>query len=692
MAPVTRSAALLGLVASASANAGSLSVSTSSEGSNPIRRVVNMLQKMYDKIEKTGEEEKELYDKFMCHCKSELAAFGEGKAKFEAMVPALEAQVEQTKADIEKYSSEIDQKRRERGDAEESITASKIKREQGKDAFAKQNAEFEANIEAMNAAIPVLEKAVGFLQTKTMALSSLSQDRLERIKQVVLSSKKNTESDRQLFTAFLAIGTEEEDQENSPDSSSVKVLIEKTRDEEMEAEKALEAEEEEEVNIFTKLLNSKNTEIETLENSISLKLDKVGELKVQLVELKGQLSDAQKALGKDFAVVEKLAESCKAKTADWEIRSKTRAEELVAVQDTIKILNSDDALETFKKNLPAATSLLQLEGKERLRKQAEKIVNSLRTMNHGKNTKVVLDTVLLALSSKGVDFSKVMKMIDDMVALLRQEQKDEDKKKGWCEQTFFENQKKVKVLERKIKDFTATVEEKKESMATLTSEIEALSVGIKELDKSVTDATDQRQKENQEYQELVAGNGQARDLLRMAKKRMNQFYHPDVATLDKINVTVPSFFQVSIQLHVQGKPAPETYGNFKKSEGAGNGIINMLDSIVKELDAEDAEAKHEENNSQKLYEELLKDSQEKRAADSEAVVDKQKAKANAETEKLNHATAAKQESAELNDVQMYDMDVHTDCDWMLKNYQVRKEGRSTEQESLTQAKSVLAGA
>ena len=146
-----------------------------------------------------------------------------------------------------------------------------------------------------------------------------------------------------------------------------------------------------------------------------MKLDKVGELKVELVELKGQLSDAQKALGKDFALVEKLAEQCKAKTADFEIRSKTRAEELVAVQDTIKILNSDDALETFKKNLPAATSLLQLGRHEELRNKAFGIVRKLKNMNHGKNGKVALDTVLLALASKGVDFSKVMKMVDDMI-------------------------------------------------------------------------------------------------------------------------------------------------------------------------------------------------------------------------------------------------------------------------------------
>eukprot|EP00933_Yihiella_yeosuensis_P018779 TRINITY_DN1531_c1_g1_i1.p2 TRINITY_DN1531_c1_g1~~TRINITY_DN1531_c1_g1_i1.p2 ORF type:complete len:691 (-),score=235.05 TRINITY_DN1531_c1_g1_i1:178-2250(-) len=663
-------------------------------GSNPIRKVTNLLQKMYEKIENEGEKEKELYDKFMCHCKKELSAFGEGKEKFEAMVPQLESQVAQVTGDIEKYSTEIDSMRAERGDSQASIQAAKVKREQGKDAFAKQKADFDANIAAMNKAIPVLEKATGFLQTKTMALSVLPQETLKRIEQLVMNTKALGEADRQSFTAFLAIGTEEEDAEESPDSSSVKVMIEKTRDEEVKEAEELDGEEEEEENIFLKLMKSKNTEIETLENSIALKIDKVGELKVQLVELKGQLSDAQNALGKDFAVVEALAKECKAKTADFEVRTKTRAEELVAVQDTIKILSSDDALETFKKNLPAA-SFLQLSsgsGKENLRKKALGLVQKFGK-SKSKNTKVVLDTVLLALSSKGVDFSKVMKMIDDMVKVLRTEQKDEDKKKGYCEETFFDNQKKLKVLNRKIQGFDEAVNAQQTIIETMSEEIKVLAAGIKELDESVTDSTAQRQKENQEYQELVAGNEQAKNLLRMAKKRMNQFYHPKVAELDKIEVaTPPAFYQVDIELHDQRKEKPGTYGEFKTSEGSGNRIVNMLQDIINDLDAENAEAKHNENESQRFYEDLLADSKAKRKADADAITDKEKARANAQTEKINHGTALKDEKEELNQVQLFDLEVHTDCDWMLQNYGARKEARSTEQDGLEQAKSVLAGA
>ena len=42
---------------------------------------------------------------------------------------------------------------------------------------------------------------------------------------------------------------------------------------------------------------------------------------------------------------EELEKGCATKTGEWEERSKLRAEELVALADTVKILNDDDALE-----------------------------------------------------------------------------------------------------------------------------------------------------------------------------------------------------------------------------------------------------------------------------------------------------------------------------------------------------------
>merc|ERR1712008_220916 len=94
-----------------------------------------------------------------------------------------------------------------------------------------------------------------------------------------------------------------------------------------------------------------------------------------------------------------------------------------------------------------------------------------------------IDLIALALSGKKIGFEKVIKMIDDMVANLKQEQIDDDKKKE---------------LEISVSDSETAIEELEGSIATLTEEIAALKKGIKALDKAVAEATEQRKEENAE--------------------------------------------------------------------------------------------------------------------------------------------------------------------------------------------------
>merc|ERR1711972_1126406 len=75
----------------------------------------------------------------------------------------------------------------------------------------------------------------------------------------------------------------------------------------------------------------------------------------------GELGDAGEAILADKEFLENLEKNCATKTAEWEVIVKTRAEELVALADTIKVLNDDDALELFKKTLPSASSFLQVQ-------------------------------------------------------------------------------------------------------------------------------------------------------------------------------------------------------------------------------------------------------------------------------------------------------------------------------------------
>merc|ERR1719198_775802 len=148
------------------------------------------------------------------------------------------------------------------------------------------------------------------------------------------------------------------------------------------------------------------------------------------------------------------------------------AEELLALAETIKILNDDDALELFKKTLPSAASFLQVQvSAKELRQQALIALSGVRVRGVGRDSR--LDLLEMALRGRKMGFEKIIKMIDDLVALLAKEQLDDDEKKAWCLAELDTADDKKKELENAISDLEKAIQDEEESIATLASEIEA---------------------------------------------------------------------------------------------------------------------------------------------------------------------------------------------------------------------------
>merc|ERR1719247_1365079 len=118
--------------------------------------------------------------------------------------------------------------------------------------------------------------------------------------------------------------------------------------------------EDESVKAFDTLVAAKTKEIEALTASIEDKTKQIGDLGVQIVQMKEDLSDAEDSLLEDKKFLAELEKGCATKEKEWAEICKLRSEELLALADTIKILNDDDALELFKKTLPGSASFMQL--------------------------------------------------------------------------------------------------------------------------------------------------------------------------------------------------------------------------------------------------------------------------------------------------------------------------------------------
>jgi len=147
--------------------------------------------------------------------------------------------------------------------------------------------------------------------------------------------------DREMMTAFLTQGQGEG---YAPASGSIVGILKQMTDT-MESDLATATSEEESaVKDFNGLVAAKTKEINALTSETEAKIARVGEMGVQLVTEKEDLDDTQKALVKDEQFLKDLKTDCKTKDEEWAARCALRAEEVLAIFDTIKILNDDDAL------------------------------------------------------------------------------------------------------------------------------------------------------------------------------------------------------------------------------------------------------------------------------------------------------------------------------------------------------------
>merc|ERR1719511_49438 len=89
---------------------------------------------------------------------------------------------------------------------------------------------------------------------------------------------------------------------------------------------------------------------------------------------------------------------------------------------------------------------------------------------------------------------------------------------------------------------------------------------------------------------------------------------------------------------------------------------------------------------------MMSDSADKRTVDSKSLSDKEAAKADLEANLLAHKESKADAGKELMATLKYIQSLHAECDWLIQYYDVRKEARAGEIDSLTKAKAILSGA
>jgi septal ring factor EnvC (AmiA/AmiB activator) len=273
----------------------------------------------------------------------------------------------------------------------------------------------------------------------------------------------------------------------------------------------------------------------------------------------------------------------------------------------------------------------------------------------------------------------VKKAIDDMVAQLLKEKEDEIKHKDFCVEEFNTNELQTEKKERAKQDLTAKIEDLEMTIKQLTEAIDQLKAEVAEMQVQLKRAGEDREKENKEFQMTVADQRATQKLLTAALNILKGFYEKK-AKAALLQTQQPA-----------GPPPPPGFEAYKKNAAAG-GVMGMIQQIINDAKAMEAETIRSEEDAQKAYEDFVKDTNNSIEEKSKDIVNKSESKAKAEADLVEAKENKEAVMLELEQLSNYKAELHSSCDFVMKNFEIRQTARDEEIEALKQAKAILSGA
>jgi len=391
------------------------------------------------------------------------------------------------------------------------------------------------------------------------------------------------------------------------------------------------------------------------------------------------LGQEKALLAENQAFLKNMKETCGNADKNWEQRKKARQAEMEAVAETIAILAEDEAKDaaagTYSFVQRSSSRLAERSQAKGQRRAAAALLRRAALKTHSPQLAMLATTVELDV------FEKVKKAIDDMIVMLKKQTEDELKKYDWCKAEFKENEMTTLKTEDRKADLEAKIAELESTIKALEADI---AKGMEDIEKAVValqEAGLARKQENLDYQKVVADQTVVIDVLKKAVTRMAKYYEGESLLQRRKSGEDPA----------PGSVAPVAQMEYKPSSGAA-GVMQMLEKLISEAKELMAESKSSENEAQKAYEETIASTNAQIADLQKLVTIKSKAKAKATKDKIQAEEDLSATVLELEGLAKYLADLHSECDFLLHNFDARQESRGAEVEALQQAKQILNGA
>jgi len=403
-------------------------------------------------------------------------------------------------------------------------------------------------------------------------------------------------------------------------------------------------------------------------------LDEAKKAKAEAGEVKsvaeGDLAVTSKELAETTKQLAGIHHDCMTKAEEFEVTMTERGAELKALAEAKKIIieaTGGATKQTYGLE-QTGTSFLQVASNSKITNANQQAVKLVRNLAHKLHSPVLAQLAQRLQAAAryaarygtkaGEDpFAKVKGLIKDMIAKLLKEAEEEASQKAFCDKEMGETKAKKEELTDEIEKLTAKIDSETAASAKLKEEVKVLQKELADLEKSQAEMDKIREEENAEY--------------KVNKEEMEQ-------GLEGIKLAL--------------KVLREYYGGGKGAQGAGGGIISMLEVVEADFTKGLEEIIVAEETAAAEYEQQTKENDIAKATKTQDV--KYKTKEHKSLDKsIAEATGDRTGlETELTSVDEYYESLKKQCIAKPESYEERKKRREAEIAGLKEALEILNGA
>jgi predicted nucleic acid-binding Zn-ribbon protein len=633
-----------------------LSSSNAVDGS-PLETVVKLITQLQSTVVQDGENEDRAYKKFVAWCDDavgqkdvEIKGGKKSVDKLNAAIADAKSRIDNCNTEIEKFSSDISTN-------EKDLEAATAQREKESADFKAAEQELEESIDMLGRAADVLQKEMAkgasFMQGK--ANTAMLERSLTGISAIVDAVGVFTEQDKDKLMSLLQDREDADDamdEAGAPDaakyeghSNPIIDVIEDMKDKASQSLNKLRGEERTAQHNYEMV--KQNLEMTIADGNKELDEEKasLADSNEAKATAEGALAVASKQLREAERTREEFQDDCIAKASDRETTMQGRKEELAMLAKSKKIIQAAMVGLQTSSSADSQPSFLQLGSRSKAKARAKfsakvqemgtEVVHMVRRVAHAQHSKMLskLSSRIEALLKLGLGygedpFKKIKQMISTMIKKLEDEAAAEATEKAYCDKEMAETGTKQDALIDESDGLKAKIDEAAAESAQLKEEVTVLQEELAELAAIQKEMDDTRAVVKANVNLSVNSLTKGIEGVRGAMDLLREFYNAeegealvqtssataalsdstdsdadvDNDPVDNLKEDDNSDSDADFDAVMQQKKAlsflqqPAAPEKFKKSGGAGTGIIALLEVIESDLgknlaqvQAEDAE-------------------------------------------------------------------------------------------------------